>query len=68
MLGKTEFAKLLVSVVMPVSRARNTGMGSFEASPPASEVETRMSKRSSHVEDISVSENTRSKSSSSGLI
>ena len=64
-LGNTELAKLFVSVVIPVSRARSTGMGSSEASSVPSSASSSQ-KSSSLADEISVSEKTMSNISSWG--
>ena len=57
--GNTEFAKLLVSVVMPAIKGVPISTGNLPAAR-MSGISDRMSKSSSQVEDTSVSLNTSS--------
>ena len=66
-LGKTEFAKLLVSVVIPVSNAVAQSAGNAEAFPAMSGISIRIQNSSSLAEEIPVFENTRSNDSASGF-
>ena len=65
--GYTEFAKLFVSVVIPVISAVDDCRGSNVASMPIRAVRMSIWYRSSDAEDISVSEKVRSNEFLSGL-
>lgn len=66
-LGKTEFEKLFVSVVIPASREAAHLAGRRDASPSISGVSIRIQNRSSLAEDIPSFENVRSKDAVSGF-
>lgn len=64
--GYTEFAKLFVSVVIPVMSDVVETAGTRDASAWMSGIDMRTLNRSSQAEETAVSENTTSKDSVSG--